>query len=285
MKIIFSKTCLEYGQEGHPENPERVAKAYKFLKDKGYKFIEAKPCSEKDLLLVHSQKLIDSVKHGTFIDFDTPVLPNIYEYAKLSAGAAIQAAELASQGEEAFSLTRPPGHHASCNNVGGFCYFNNIAVAVAKLLKEKKTEKIAILDIDVHHGNGVQDIFSGNKQVLYISLHQYPLYPGTGLENKINCINFPLPAETEEKEYIKNLKQGLSYIKNFKPDMLAISAGFDTYKEEILASFKLEIKDYRKIAQEIKKLNLPCFAVLEGGYTDKLGHCVYEFLQGMEIKN
>lgn len=282
MKIIFSKICLEYEQEGHPESPCRVSQAYNFLRNKKYTWIEAKPCLEEDLLLVHSKKLVEAIKQGDFHDFDTPALPNIYKYAKLSAGAAIQAAELAFQHEQAFSLMRPPGHHASLSNVGGFCYLNNIAIATAKLLKEDRADKIAILDIDVHHGNGTQDIFLGNKKVLYVSLHQYPLYPGTGLEKELNCINFPLAPGTDEQEYLKKLKEGLDNIKNFKPDMLAISAGFDTYKEEKIANLKLEIKSYRKIAQEIKKLKLPCFVVLEGGYTGKLGQCIYEFLQGLE---
>ena len=282
MEIIFSPKCLGYWQEGHPESPERVARAYKFLKNKNYNFIEAEPCSDADLLLVHSKDLVKSVKQGNFFDFDTPVLPNIYEYAKLSAGAAIQAAELAFQGKQAFSLTRPPGHHASCKSIGGFCYFNNIAIATAKLLKENKADKIAILDIDVHHGNGTQDIFLGNKKVLYVSLHQYPLYHYSGLEKEVNCINFPLAPGTGEKGYVEKLKEGLDYIKNFKPDMLAISAGFDTYKEEEIANLKLEIKSYKKIGEEIRKLAVPYFAILEGGYTDRLGECTDEFLSALD---
>ncbi len=282
MKVIYSEKCLEYRHTGHPESPERVKNACDFLKSQGYEFIEAEPCPERDLLLVHTKGHISAVKNGTAFDIDTPALPKIYEYATLAVGGAIQAAEYASKGEFAFSLMRPPGHHASRNSVGGFCYFNNISIAVSKMLKEKKAKRIAIFDIDAHHGNGTQDIFLGNKQVLYVSLHQSPLYPSTGLESRLNCINIPLMSGTNELEYITRLGGALQYIKAFKADMLAISAGFDTYQEETLANLKLETSSYRRIGEKISNLGIRCFAVLEGGYTSKLGECIHEFLQGSE---
>ncbi len=282
MKVIFSSKCLEYRQTGHPESPERVKNAYEFLKSKGHEFIEAKPCSEKDLLLVHSAKHIESVRKGSAFDLDTPSLPHIYDYARIAAGGAIQAAELACKGETSFSLMRPPGHHALSNLVGGFCYFNNIAIAVSKTFKENKAKRVAILDIDAHHGNGTQDIFLGNRQVLYVSLHQSPLYPSTGLGSKLNCINYPLKPYTNDSEYLGKLSEALMHIKKFKPDILGVSAGFDTYKEETLANLKLEVGSYRKIGKEVKSLNLPIFAVLEGGYTYRLGECIHEFLKGIK---
>ncbi len=242
----------------------------------------SKPCSERDLLLVHTKGHISAVKRGVASDIDTPALPNMYEYATLAAGGAIQAAELAVRDEMTFSLMRPPGHHASRDSVGGFCYFNNIAIAASKLLNEKEAKRIAILDIDVHHGNGTQDIFLGSKQVLYISLHQSPLYPSTGLESRLNCINYPIKLGADEAEYLEMFSKALIHIRKFKPDVLGISAGFDTYKEDTLANLRLGLGSYRKIAHEIKQLNLPVFAVLEGGYTSLLGECIHEFLCGFE---
>jgi len=282
MKIIFSQECLKYIRKGHPESPERVKRAYELLKDK-YPFVKANQCSDKELLLCHSLAHVNSVKEGAFSDADTPNFLDILEYAKLSAGAAIQAAELALVGEKAFSLMRPPGHHASASSgPQGFCYFNNIAIAVSKMLKEKKVKKAAILDIDVHHGNGTQDIFLGNDKVLYISLHQSPLYPETGLVSEKNCINYPLPSGTSEQEYLDVLEKALEKIQEFNPDILGISAGFDTFKEDPLASLQLEIESYEKIGKMINSCNINTFAVLEGGYSSRLGECIHAFLKGIE---
>ncbi|MEW6170930.1 MAG: histone deacetylase, partial [Candidatus Omnitrophota bacterium] len=257
MKIIFSKKCLEYKFPEHPESPERVKIIYDTLLENNFNFLEPKPCSEKDILLVHTQDLLDQVKHNSFFDRDTPNIQKIFDYAKLGVGAAIEAAESALSGENAFSLMRPPGHHAGKDSLGGFCYFNNIAIAVEKFLKNVKL--IAILDLDVHHGNGTEDIFLGRKEVQFISLHQNPLYPGTGLVSEKNCLNYPLKNNTSSHGYIKVLKNALEEIKKFRPGLLAISLGLDTYKNEFLAGLKLEIEDYETIGELINNLNLKTF--------------------------
>lgn len=280
MKIIYSAKCLEYGELGHPESPARVGECFIFLKDKNFKFIEPKPAFVEDLLLAHSQGLIEQVKNGKFFDPDTPSIKGIFDYALLSVGGAIKAMELALTGEKSFSLMRPPGHHAGKNQLGGFCYFNNVAVAVIKALK--KVEKVAVLDIDCHHGNGSEDIFLDKTNVLYISLHQSPLYPGTGLKSNFNCLNFPLPAGTNERKYLKTLEIALKKISKFSPNLLAISAGFDTYQKDPITNFNLAIETYKKIGQKIAALNLPIFGVLEGGYSSDLPQCLYNFLIGLE---
>jgi len=281
MKIIFSALCLEYGSAGHPESPQRVRLAAEFLKQKGFEFIAPSPCKEEEILLAHSKALLEKVKSGQFFDADTPNIPNIFEYASLSAGAAIKAQEIClTEKINAFSLMRPPGHHASRDNLGGFCYFNNIAIATSKALK--KIKKAAILDLDCHHGNGTQDIFLGEERLLYVSLHQSPLYPGTGLKSEKNCLNYPLPPNTEEDIYLDTLKEALAKIKDFQPEILGISLGFDTCKNDPLTNFNLEISSYRRIGERIAELNTPGFAVLEGGYSDRIGECLYEFILGWE---
>ena len=147
MKIFYSSRCLEYSQPGHPESPARVESTYNFLKDKGFEFMEPGPCADKDILLAHTQKLLDNVKKEGFFDFDTPSFPGIFDHARLSAGSAINAAmHCLNEGEKAFSLMRPPGHHATKNDLGGFCYFNSIAIASLKA--GEKVKKVAIVDFD-----------------------------------------------------------------------------------------------------------------------------------------
>ncbi|MCK4532128.1 MAG: histone deacetylase, partial [Candidatus Aenigmarchaeota archaeon] len=179
---------------------------------------------------------------------------------------------------KAFSLMRPPGHHAGKRTFEGFCYFNNIAIAVMKALKGVK--KVGILDIDVHHGNGSQEIFLGNPNVIYVSLHQYGfIYPGTGKHSEGNCYNYPLENGAEEGEYLEKLWVGLEKIKKFNPDLIAVSVGFDTFEKDPLAGLKLKIETYSKISKMISELAKPKFAVLEGGYSKALPECVQSFLK------
>ncbi len=280
MKIFFSEKCLQYSQPWHPESPERVNSTYQYLKKKGFNIIEPAPCEDKDILLAHTTGLLKEVKGGEFFDPDTPALPGIFEYARLAAGSAINAAELCLKGEKTFSLMRPPGHHATRNNLGGFCYFNNIAIASLKV--KEKAGKIAIIDFDCHQGNGTEDIFLGKKDFLYVSLHQSPLYPGTGLASRENCINYPLSANTSPERYLSVFDEGLEQVKQFNPDLLAVSAGFDTYKLDPITGLSLEKETYREIGKMLSKLNKPLFAVLEGGYSSDIPECIYQFLSGLE---
>lgn len=279
-KILYSPVCLKYKSEGHPESPERVKSSWQYLKDKGYQFIEPQVAKESDLRLVHSQDLIEQVKSGKFFDPDTPAIPGIYDYALLSVGGAIGSAELAVKGEKAFSLMRPPGHHAGPNKLGGFCYFNNIAVAVQSLARQGR--QVAIIDIDCHHGQGTEEIFLGQKKMMYLSLHQVGIYPNTGYESEQNSYNFPFYSGASPKEYLNTLKQGLEIVRKFQPDIIAVSAGFDTYKNDPLTGMNLELETYEEIGKMISQLKLSVFAVLEGGYSQDLPQCIYGFIKGLE---
>lgn len=276
-KIIFSEKCLEYGGE-HVESPERVKKAVEILKERRYKFLTPEPASEKDLFLVHQADYIEELKKGQIEDPDTPAYENIFEYASLAAGGAILAAKVGG-----FSLMRPPGHHAGKTGPAlgvptkGFCYLNNIAIAIKYLKKPA-----LILDIDGHHGNGTEEIFLGDKKAIYLSLHRYPYYPGTGFKSRGNCFNFPLEAGCGQDIYLRTLNRALKKIDLKKIEVVAVSAGFDGHEAD-LASLGLTEKTFREIGQILAKLKKHTFFVLEGGYIgEKIGRDIDELLKGLE---
>ncbi len=276
-RIIFSEKCLGYGS-WHVEGPERVRKAHAILKEKGYDFLTPQPASEEDLVRVHDHDYVWMVKKGLVEDADTPAYDNIFEYAKLSAGSAIMAAET-----QGFSIMRPPGHHAGTAGAAlgaatrGFCYLNNIAIAVKHL--DKPT---LILDIDGHHGNGTQEIFYGDLKVTYLSLHRHPNFPGTGVSSDKNCLNFPLPPDCGDIMYLRTLDKALKNVSMDKFEVLAVSAGFDTYSGD-LASLDLTKKAYREIGRRIGELGKPTFFVLEGGYNgEHVGNAIDQLLTAFE---
>jgi len=276
-KIVFSEKCLGYGS-WHTEGPARVRRAQEILKEKGYDFLVPEPASEEDLLRVHDQEYLWMLKKSLVEDADTPAYDNIYEYAKLSAGGAILAAKI-----KGFSIMRPPGHHAGASGAAlgastrGFCYVNNIAIAVKHL--DKPT---LILDIDGHHGNGTQEIFYGNAKVTYLSLHRHPNYPGTGIGSDLNCINYPLPFDCGDTVYVGTLVRALRRLDMSKFEVVAVSAGFDTHADD-LASLGLSRKAYRMIGENIASLKRPTFFALEGGYRgEDVGNDIDQLLKGFE---
>jgi acetoin utilization deacetylase AcuC-like enzyme len=276
-KIIYSPKCLGYGQ-WHIENPKRVSEAHDVLKQKGHEFQTPKPASEDDLLRVHDTEYIWNLKKGLVEDPDTPAYENIYEFARLSAGGAIAAADTCG-----FSIMRPPGHHTGKNGAAlgaytrGFCYVNNIAVAVRHLALPT-----LILDVDGHHGNGTQEIFFGDKHVTYVSLHRHPHYPGTGAVSEANCLNFPLDADVGDKAYLETLDKALSKVSMTSFSVVGVSAGFDTHKGD-LASLGLTETGYLGIGKRIRQLRKKTFFVLEGGYSGvNNGNDIDALLRGFE---
>lgn len=283
VKLIYSEKFLEYAEAGHPESPERLRAIKDFLQKKkdSFEFITPVPCEEKDLLLAHTEDHIRRVKENDFFDPDTPNVPDIYSYAALSCGAAVRAALIAVNGESGFSLSRPPGHHAGKNTLGGFCYFNNMAVAVKKILRECGL-KVAVLDIDGHHGNGTEEILKGETGVIYVSLHQSPAFPGTGSVSFGNCYNFPVLPGTDAKNYMDKFNEALKIIRDFSPDVLGISAGFDAHRLDPLLNLQLEDTHYYKIGKELSGISNKVFVLLEGGYNIKtIGNTCYCFISGL----
>jgi acetoin utilization deacetylase AcuC-like enzyme len=276
-KIIFSEKCLGYGQY-HIEGPERVRKAADVLKSLGYDFLEPEPASEDDLLKVHDTDYVWNVKKSLVDDPDTPAYDNIFDFARLSAGGAMLAAKVGG-----FSIMRPPGHHAGKSGAAlgaytrGFCYFNNIAVAVRHL-----NRPTLILDIDGHHGNGTQEIFEGDGRVTYLSLHRSPHYPGTGDASRGNILNFPLWADCGDQAYLETLDGALKTVDPNRFEVIAVSAGFDTYQGD-LASLGLTEKGYKEIGKRIAGLKRPTFFVLEGGYDGgNNGNAIHCLLEAFE---
>jgi acetoin utilization deacetylase AcuC-like enzyme len=289
MRIFYSPKFLEHSQGfGHPESPERLEVIMKYLKESDLKYEKSEPriIDEKELLVVHSKKLINEVKrlsHEGAVVLDNRFDENTFDISRLAAGAALQAAEHAlAEKDFGFALVRPPGHHAGKDSFGGFCYFNNLALAVRKCAK-----KTVIVDVDVHFGNGTEDIFYDDKNVFYLSLHQYPLYPGGGLEvdNNEHVLNVPLPPGINDSQYLSALENALGKAREFKPELVAISVGFDTFVHCPIANFAIEkSKTYFEIGKKIQNtFSCPKFACLEGGYyLPKLGENVYNFLKAFE---
>lgn len=284
LKIIVPAKDCRFLVPGHPEGPHRLEGIYQLLRSRYVPdaFLEPVPAAEADILAVHSKKLFETVKREEELDGDTPGVPGVYASALLSAGAAIQAAEAVLKGlPRAFVCIRPPGHHATPERGMGFCYFNSIAVAAQAVLARGLAERVAVLDIDCHHGNGTEDCFRGKADRMYVSLHQSPCYPGTGLTSSGNILNFPLPPGAEGPEYLKALGEGLAAVRKFRPDLVGISAGFDTYVKDPLTQFGLKLEDYRDIGKEISEgVDAPQFAFLEGGYHEDLPYLVANFLSG-----
>ncbi|HPP11331.1 MAG TPA: histone deacetylase, partial [bacterium] len=173
--------------------------------------------------------------------------------------------------------------HAAADVAAGFCFFNNAALAAESLTRAGK--RTAILDIDVHHGNGTEEILRGRENVIYVSLHQVPAYPGTGLSSFENCYNFPLPPGTGGKKYLATLDRALKVVAKFSPEILGISLGLDTHECDPLLELCLKDNDYRSIGFQLSKLGRPAFVVLEGGYDpETIGHAFHCFLQGLTRK-
>jgi acetoin utilization deacetylase AcuC-like enzyme len=277
MKIVYSPRCLEYGSPFHLEGPDRVRRAYEILRGLGYRFVEPRPAGEEDLLLVHSREHVERIRRGNFFDPDTPAYPGIYEYARLAAGGALLAAEL-----EGFSLLRPPGHHAgrSGRALGaptlGFCYFNNLALAVRKL-----DLPTLIVDIDGHHGNGTQEIFAGDPKVRFVSLHRAGIYPGTGWDSGPNFVNVPLD-EVGDELYLKYLDRALRRVGAEECEVIAVSAGFDSHAGD-LSSLGLTTEGFRRIGERLAEYGKPVFGVLEGGYIgENVGRDLHALLEGLQ---
>ena len=280
MTIFYDPRCVEYSTPGHPERPERIARTAPLLKGRHPEWDWREPiaATEDELLRAHSRQHLQRVANarGDF-DPDTPFYSNIESYARHSAGATIDAARVALRGKPAFSLMRPPGHHATGDRVMGFCYFSNVAIAALDAL-EKGAERVAIWDFDGHHGNGTEAIVAHNQRIRFASIHQFPAYPGTGAKSFANIDNYPVAPFTPREEIVKVAKKSLEKLITFKPDLLLVSAGFDAYVRDPLLQMTLERDDFADFGQWLSKIDVPVAVALEGGYSDDLPELIDAFL-------
>ncbi len=285
--IITTDTYLNHDTgQGHPERSDRVTAIIDHLKKIKYKNLiwqKAKKFDLKYLEFAHDKNYLNDVKDSfpkqglNFLDSDTIISPGSKKATEDAVGSILNAIDgvMKKDFNNAFCAVRPPGHHAEKQKAMGFCVYNNVAVGAYYLLEKYKLKKVAIIDFDVHHGNGTQDIFYDNEKVLYISSHQYPYYPGSGASNekgsKDNVLNVPLNAGTKSHEFLNAYEIIFKKLKEFKPEFILLSAGFDAHKDDPLAQINLESQDYytltKRIIAHAKELcagNI--VSILEGGY-------------------
>ncbi|MDA9638047.1 histone deacetylase family protein [Candidatus Pelagibacter sp.] len=285
--LITSDTYQNHNTgDGHPEKIDRVTVVIdNFKKLDNKNLIWKKPSKfDRSLLeITHNSDYINFVEKSfpekglSFLDGDTIVSPGSKDATSDAVGSIITAIDGVQNKNfnNAFCAVRPPGHHAEKNKAMGFCIYNNVAVGANYLIDKYKLKKVAIIDFDVHHGNGTQDIFYDNEKVLYISTHQYPYYPGSGTNDEKgkynNILNIPLPAGTTSEEYLNAYEFVLKKIKEFKPEFILLSAGFDAHKDDPLAQLQLESKDFYNITKRTLELSKQycdgkVVSILEGGY-------------------
>jgi acetoin utilization deacetylase AcuC-like enzyme len=292
--LIYSEKYLEHRPgSGHPERPERLMTIVEGLRRAGLwkspsvRVVEPSPAERQDIECVHDPDYVSLVKNLSSmerpLDGDTPARRNTYELALLAAGGALKAGSLVVSGEvrNAFALVRPPGHHASRARGGGFCYFNNIAVMVERLRRDFGLRRVFILDFDAHCGNGTEDIFYGDPNVLYLSIHQHPLtlYPGTGFAHETGSgegegytINIPVDPGSGDEEYAGVMQEiFMPLADEFKPELFAVSAGFDAHASDPLTDLNLTTQAYGWLTcLVLERAERWCGGravfVLEGGY-------------------
>ena len=256
------------------------------------KWLSPRSATEDELEWIHSKDHIDNVKQvcksdGGYLDPDTPVCSESYNIALKSAGAWMDGVDEILAGNSVFILSRPPGHHAEADRAMGFCLFSNAALAAVYALKQNMIKKVAIFDWDVHHGNGTQHIVQSNPDIAYISIHQFPFYPGTGSHidkgEFNNVLNFPVPSGFESKEYRQIFdEQIFPFLHNFCPNVLIISAGFDSHRNDPLAGMNLEATDFTYMTKRCQEIQPNLLLGLEGGYNlGALRECVVEVCKEM----
>ena len=307
IRVYSHSACLsKENGEGHPERKERlesILDSIQRIDDISIDLKEAPKAQNKDINLVHPQSYLEEIFEmipsqglvGVEKEpyADTLLCPDSKEAILRACGSGISASKDLMDGssKRVFCAVRPPGHHAETNRVNGFCFLNNAAVAARYLQSNYDIKKIAIIDFDVHHGNGTQEIFYNDNSVLYGSIHQHPLFPGTGLESEIgagNIFNAPIEAGTSSEEFLRVFNEKiLVNVDRFEPEVIIISAGFDAHKRDPLATINLDSEDYFTMTQDIVSIanrhsKGRVISFLEGGYDlQALSECIQSHFKGL----
>jgi acetoin utilization deacetylase AcuC-like enzyme len=287
MKIITDEKCTGYSRYGHPERPARITTTVERLKNQTelpLTWAIPTKISDEQILRAHAPEMLARLQIPQDFDADTPFYENISQFTRTSAAAALDAMRAACNGENVFSLMRPPGHHATREKSMGFCYLNNIAIATLEAIATG-TKRVAVFDFDVHHGNGTEDILLNHDGVAFFSVHQFPAYPGTGERNVgKNCFNYPVAPAAPRETYRATLARALGDLKNVSPELIAVSAGFDAYARDPLADGTLFAEDFHWLGQALSALKIPFFSLLEGGYSKDLPELIFAYLKGVKGK-
>ncbi len=286
---VYDPIYLEHNLPSHPENARRLQRILSVLESEDMlprlTLLEPRPATVEELQQVHAPALIEQVRRvaqsGGYLDPDTYTSPHSFDAALMAAGGLLRAVEavLAGEIDNGFALVRPPGHHATPTRAMGFCLFNNVAVAARAALASEQVGRILIVDFDVHHGNGTQDMFIGDPNVFYVSTHQYPYYPGTGRWNETGqgagegtLLNVPLPSQVGDAGYASIFAELVwPLAERFRPDLILVSAGYDAHWSDPLAQMNLSLTGYAWMAQELATMarqlcNGRIVWTLEGGY-------------------
>jgi acetoin utilization deacetylase AcuC-like enzyme len=283
MLLIHDPRCADYGSDKRPEQPARTIKTAAHLRDAlpnwGWKAPADQQVPDEMLLLAHTSDHLARLNKPADFDPDTPYFPGIALHARRSVAAALEASIYALLNRQpAFSLMRPPGHHATSGQAMGFCYLNQVAIAALAARLDPNVRRVAVWDFDAHHGNGTEAILLGREGYLYCSVHQSPCYPGTGLRDVGNCRNWPVPPHSERATHMAAMRASLDAVADFRPDLILVSAGFDAFARDPITEMTLEVEDFSTLGRWLRETGIPAAAVLEGGYSPDLPVLVSAFL-------